>query len=248
MESVSGAWAARSASQATAALNIFSGDTGSGGSQGLVPPPPAGAAAAAKFLKADSTWAVATVSGLGSALQAGNNLTDVNSPATALANLSGQPLNSNLTTLGGLTPGNGQIIRSVSSAWQVATVSQAWQVLALAPGINIPAYNDARFTTITANNQTGTSYSLALSDAGCVVELNNASGITLTVTKNATVSWPNGTVIEIWQQGAGQVTITADTGVTLRSDGGKVKTAAQYATVSLRRRATDEWVLSGDLA
>lgn len=34
------------------------GDTGSGGSDGLVPAPPSGSAAAQKFLKADGTWAV----------------------------------------------------------------------------------------------------------------------------------------------------------------------------------------------
>lgn len=108
--------------------------------------------------------------------------------------------------------------------------------------------NDSRFTTMTANNQTGTSYSLVLADAGLVVECNNAGAIALTVTKSATVAWAIGTIIEVWQQGAGQVTLTPDTGVTFRSDGSKVKTAAQYATVSLRYRATDEWVLSGDLA
>ena len=99
-----------------------------------------------------------------------------------------------------------------------------------------------------ANNQTGTTYSLALSDVGMVVELNNSSAITLTVTKDATITWPLGAIIEIWQQGTGQVTIVGDTGVTLISDGSLVHTRAQYATVSLRRRAANTWVLSGDLA
>jgi hypothetical protein len=44
------------------------------------------------------------------------------------------------------------------------------------------------------------------------------------------------------------VTIAAGSGVTLRSDGGKTKTAARYATARLRKRATDEWALSGDLS
>jgi hypothetical protein len=57
-----------------------------------------------------------------------------------------------------------------------------------------------------------------------------------------------GTIIEIFQYGLGQITIAGGGGVTLRSDGSKVKTAAQYATIGLRQRATDEWVLSGDLA
>lgn len=46
------------AAQATANLNAFAGDTGSGGTKGLVPAPASGDAAAGKFLKADGTFAV----------------------------------------------------------------------------------------------------------------------------------------------------------------------------------------------
>lgn len=47
------------ATQATAALNAMVGDSGSGGTKGLVPAPASGDAAASKFLKADGTWATA---------------------------------------------------------------------------------------------------------------------------------------------------------------------------------------------
>ncbi len=47
-----------SATQATAILNAMVGDSGSGGTKGLVPAPASGDAAAVKFLKADGTWAV----------------------------------------------------------------------------------------------------------------------------------------------------------------------------------------------
>lgn len=46
------------ATQATALLNAVVGDSGSGGTKGLVPAPSAGDAAAGKFLKADGTFAV----------------------------------------------------------------------------------------------------------------------------------------------------------------------------------------------
>lgn len=42
--------------QATALLNAMVGDSGSGGTKGLVPAPASGDAAAGKFLKADGTW------------------------------------------------------------------------------------------------------------------------------------------------------------------------------------------------
>jgi hypothetical protein len=45
------------ASQLTAELNSMVGDSGSGGTKGLVPAPSAGDAAAGKFFKADGTWA-----------------------------------------------------------------------------------------------------------------------------------------------------------------------------------------------
>lgn len=48
--------------QATAILDNFVGDSGSGGTKGLVPAPASGDAAANKFLKADGTWAVAGTS------------------------------------------------------------------------------------------------------------------------------------------------------------------------------------------
>lgn len=51
------------AAQATALLNVFVGDSGSGGTKGLVPAPAAGDAAAGKFAKADGTWAVPSGSG-----------------------------------------------------------------------------------------------------------------------------------------------------------------------------------------
>lgn len=53
------------AAQATAGLNAVVGDSGSGGTKGLVPAPGSGDAAAGKFLKADATWAVPAGGGTG---------------------------------------------------------------------------------------------------------------------------------------------------------------------------------------
>jgi hypothetical protein len=101
--------------------------------------------------------------------------------------------------------------------------------------------------SVTLNTQTA-SYTLALGDAGNVVEVNNASANTLTVPPNSTVAFPTGTLIEICQYGAGQTTITPGAGVTIRSAGAKLKLTAQYSTASLRKRGTDEWVAVGDLS
>ena len=90
-------------------------------------------------------------------------------------------------------------------------------------------------------------HTLVLSDANKVVELNFAGGNNLIVPTNASVAFPSGTIITLSQYGAGQVTIIGDTGVTLRSSGGKNKTAAQYSVATLYKRDTNEWYLYGDL-
>jgi hypothetical protein len=101
---------------------------------------------------------------------------------------------------------------------------------------------------VLASSQQSGNYTLALTDSGSVIEAMSATASTLTIPAHVVIALPVGCVIEVFQYGAGQVAITAGAGVTLRSDGNKVHTAAQYATISMRQRDIDEWVLSGDLA
>lgn len=101
-------------------------------------------------------------------------------------------------------------------------------------------------TTLTASTQTA-DYTLVIGDAGTCVEMNKATAVTLTVPPNSSVAFDTGTIVEVFALGAGQVTIAAGSGVTIRSDGAKLKLAGQYASASLRKRGTDEWVAAGDL-
>jgi len=105
--------------------------------------------------------------------------------------------------------------------------------------------NDLAIATF--NAQTGTSYTLALTDVAKLVTLSNAAAITLTVPPNSTVAFPVGTQILLYQGGAGQVTLTAGAGVTIRSQGSKLKLLAQYAVAGIVKVATDEWVAFGNL-
>lgn len=119
------------------------------------------------------------------------------------------------------------------------------QILAKASGTDYDTEWVDRFV-VAANRQTG-NYTLVLGDAGKVVEMNVGSANTLTVPPNSSVAFPVGTVLEGVQYGAGQTTITPDSGVTIRSSGGKLKTVDQYAQFSLRKIATDEWIAAGEL-
>ncbi len=107
--------------------------------------------------------------------------------------------------------------------------------------------NVALTTSATSSQQSGTAYTLALSDANSIIEFTNGSAVTLTVPPNASVAFPLDTVIELTQYGAGQVTVTAGAGVTINAPGSKYKLGSQYAGASLRKRATNEWMLEGDL-
>ena len=109
------------------------------------------------------------------------------------------------------------------------------QTVITVPGLSIPS------TAKTA------AYTLGLADAETVVEVNSASAATVTVPSNSSVAFPVGSIIEVYQQGVGSVTIAAGPGVTVRSRSGGLALAGIYAVARLRKRATDEWVLAGDL-
>jgi nitrogen fixation protein len=97
-------------------------------------------------------------------------------------------------------------------------------------------------------NSKNASYTLQLSDNYKMIEMFVGSANTLTVPHSSTVDFPIGTQILISQLGTGQTTITpASAFVTIRSSGGKTKTAAQYAVATLIKRDTNEWYLAGDL-
>lgn len=98
------------------------------------------------------------------------------------------------------------------------------------------------------NAQTGTAYTLALSDLGKLVTISNASAITLTVPTTASVAFPIGSVIELAQLGAGLVTIAAASGATVDQVAGTLKLLGQYSVATLRKTGTNTWLLNGDVA
>lgn len=99
---------------------------------------------------------------------------------------------------------------------------------------------------ISINTKT-TSYTLVLSDAGKTIEMNVGSANNLTIPPNSSVAFPTGTTIDVIQYGAGQTTIVAGSGVTLRSKEGNLKLTGQYSGATLYKRGTDEWLVIGDL-
>jgi len=151
-----------------------------------------------------------------------------------------------LDTISSLSPGNANILSSVSGVWAARTPAQIALNLAGTSISSLAAGNDSRFRTITFRSVSGTTDTLLLTDAGNGVEYTSGSAVTVTVPAQASVAWEPGTVCEINQYGAGKVTLVGAAGVTLRSDGAKLSTAGQYGTIGMRYRGNNEWIISGD--
>jgi len=108
-------------------------------------------------------------------------------------------------------------------------------------------YNGSAWVEITSNGlseQTGTTYTISASDSQSTIFVNNASGTTVTV---ADVLLP-GQRIDFVQKGAGTITFSPDSGVTLNSAGASLVTSVQYGASSLVCEESNVYYLIGNLA
>lgn len=96
---------------------------------------------------------------------------------------------------------------------------------------------------VLSTSQTGTSYTLALTDVSTVVERSNVSANTVTVPPNSSVAFPIGAVISVMQTNTGTTTIVAGSGVTINSDVSLI--LSRWSMVTLIKRGTDSWSVQG---
>ena len=96
---------------------------------------------------------------------------------------------------------------------------------------------------ITANRQTA-SYTLVAGDADKLIEMNVGSANDLTIPAS---TFSAGQQILLAQYGAGQTTIVAGVGMTIRSNGGKLKLSGQYSGATLVFLSASECYLFGDI-
>ena len=174
-------------------------------------------------------------------------------------------ITSTLTTKGDLLATDGSALNRLSVgtnayallADSTATNGVAWGQIAAAglatdsvtqAKIADRAVGSAELTNLTGNTQTGTSYTIVLADAQKFVTMSNASASTWTVPPNSSVAFTIGDQVNVVQLGAGQVTITAGSGVTINSEGAKLKLKGQYAAATVLKTGTDTWVAIGNLS
>jgi hypothetical protein len=105
----------------------------------------------------------------------------------------------------------------------------------------------------TLNAQSTTAYVPVLADEYQVlVTISNASANTYKIPTNASVAYPNGTVLNILNIGVGLCTISAVTpGTTTINSGGAVATSptlAQYKSCVAIKTGTDVWYVVGAVA
>jgi len=93
------------------------------------------------------------------------------------------------------------------------------------------------------NDQTGTTYTVAASDNGKVVVLDNASAVTVTVPSGLGAGFNCSFV----QKGAGQVSFSAS-GTTINNRQSHTKINGQYGVASIVAYESDFFVLAGDTA
>jgi len=100
---------------------------------------------------------------------------------------------------------------------------------------------------LSINPQT-VAYELVLADNGKMVEVSSASAVTLSIPTNANQAFATGAQITILQTSTGQVTIAATTpGTTTVNGTPGLKLRAQWSSAVCVKRATDSWVVLGDL-
>lgn len=176
-------------------------------------------------------------------------ISNLASIATGMATFLTTPSSANLAATVTDETGSGALVFAASPALTGSPTAPTQSALDNSTKLATTAYaQDADTRYVGYNAQTGTTYTLVLGDAGSLIEVSNASAITLTIPLNSSVAFPLKTVIDIIQTGAGQITISPTGGVTLTSAGSAVKTRVQYSGISLIKVATDTWRLIGDIA
>lgn len=90
-------------------------------------------------------------------------------------------------------------------------------------------------------------YTLLITDAGRTIMANKASTINITIPLNSSVAFPVKTTINLVQAGAGILRFKVTGGVILKSKKDSIATGGIWSWAALYKRATDEWILYGDI-
>ena len=105
----------------------------------------------------------------------------------------------------------------------------------------LPSQASARIITVSSSR------TLALTDAGCFLNVNSTSNITITIPANASVAFPVGTEMEFCRYNTGTVTFAGASGVTISSANSIKTITPRYGTAGLKKVDSNKWLLTGNL-
>ena len=199
-----------------AMLPVFVGDSGSGGTQGLVLAPTSGSAAAKKFLRADATWVAPDLNDL-TPSQAGNSgkvlQTDGSTTSWAAAGV-GSVTSVSVTTANGVsgTVATSTTTPAISLTLGAITPSSV-AATGTVTGTNLSGTNTGDQTTITGNAGSATILQTARGING--VNFDGSAAITVTAA-GSTLS----DTVPIAKGGTGQITAQAAINALLPSQAG----------------------------
>jgi hypothetical protein len=153
-----------------------------------------------------------------------------------------------LTTAGVVKTSSGGLLSSVATLANSDLTNSAITIngtsVSLGGSITVSASANL---SLTLNQQTGTTYTLAASDLNKLVEVSNTGAITVTVPANILAV---GDQIHIMQTNTGQITVAAGANVAAVNSALGLKLRAQWSSATLIKRVTsnnaDQWVLVGD--
>ena len=107
----------------------------------------------------------------------------------------------------------------------------------------------AAWRSLVENPQTGTAYTLALTDEFDLVSMDNAAENVLTIPTNATVAFFIGTQILVGRKGLGATQIKGDVEVTVNGiPAGEANILDQWGMVTLMKIGADTWWVVGGLS
>jgi hypothetical protein len=100
----------------------------------------------------------------------------------------------------------------------------------------------------TLNAQSASAYTLALTDAGKIVQVTASVAASVEIPAESSVNFVTGTAVAVLAYGSASVDVVAASGVTLNSTAGSgspVAVNGQYAGVQLYKVGSDEWLAVG---
>ena len=154
------------------------------------------------------------------------------------------------------SPNAGQVLYSSSGSTYAPTTLSSLLVSGFVAQTTAPVDTNllwldtdeaADTTKLSFNAQTGTSYTLILSDAGNLVTLSNTGAITVTIPPNI---FTTGQIINLQQINTGQVTFAQGAGVTITSTGATAtapKLRTRYSGCTVICLASNSFTIVGDL-